>query len=154
LFRSCLPVSSGSRKVLDAAIAAGVSAVAMLLPTDEAERRSGVALDRVYLELGWKLLLAPVVDGGAWSQEQLAPAIGAVERWLEQGEKVLVHCSAGLGRTGLFLVCLTRRLTGLDAGGARSALEAARVPLLLTAYQGRIAELYSPEDPRHGGEPC
>jgi len=151
LFRSCLPVTGGSRKVLDAAITAGVGAVVMLLPPEEAEKRSGVALDRLYLDLGWKLLLVPVVDGGAWSQEQLVPAIGAVERWLDRGERVLVHCSAGLGRTGLFLTCLTRRLTGLDAQGAKDALEKARVPLLLTPWQRSVAEAYVPEDPRHEG---
>jgi hypothetical protein len=48
----------------------------------------------------------PVPDMGIPSLEELSGSIAAALARLRGGRKVLVHCGAGYGRTGLFLACL------------------------------------------------
>lgn len=147
VFRSPLPVTTDGSETLKEAIASGVTAVVQLLPSEEAARLSGMPLETFYRELGWKVLHLPIVDGGVCSLERLTPAVARVERWLEQGRKVLVHCSAGVGRTGLFLTCLTRRIARCDSRAAQDLLANAGVPLLLTPWQSGVARAYDPGDP-------
>jgi len=45
-------------------------------------------------------------DMGVPALGELAPAIAGALRALAEGKKILVHCGAGYGRTGLFLACL------------------------------------------------
>jgi len=41
-------------------------------------------------------------------------ALKVVEDYAGDGQNVAVHCMAGLGRTGLFLACLARRILGFS----------------------------------------
>lgn len=58
-------------------------------------------------------------DGEAWMAKAVDIA-GA----LRAGERVLVHCGAGIGRTGTFAICVLMAL-GLDRESARKAVRAA-----------------------------
>jgi atypical dual specificity phosphatase len=51
----------------------------------------------------WKHL--PVADFTAPTLEQVKQAITIIDRFLEDGLPVAIHCRAGLGRTGTILAC-------------------------------------------------
>jgi len=56
-------------------------------------------------EAGLLIVHEPVVDMEAPTQEQLDRCISAIDRAFEKNMGVGVHCTAGLGRTGVVLAC-------------------------------------------------
>ena len=72
-------------------------------------------------EAGLLIVHEPVVDMEAPTQEQLDRCISAIDRALEKKMGVAVHCTAGLGRTGVVLAChLVTRGMSADNAIARS----------------------------------
>lgn len=74
---------------------------------------------------GLRELHLPVPDFAPPSREQLAEGVAAIERALEAGERALVHCRAGLGRTGTLLACYLVR-HGFTAEGAIRGIRSLR----------------------------
>jgi atypical dual specificity phosphatase len=56
-------------------------------------------------DAGLLLFHVPMVDMEAPSLEQLEKCISAIERARQQEMGAVVHCGAGLGRTGVVLAC-------------------------------------------------
>ena len=97
------PVAEGALpQVLDSLRREGIGAIVSLTerPLDAAPIR----------EFEFEYLHVPVEDFTAPTAAQIDRVMAFIEGSLEAGHKVLVHCWAGIGRTGTMLACfLVRR---------------------------------------------
>jgi predicted protein tyrosine phosphatase len=66
---------------------------------------------------GIRLLHLPTADTAALSQERLRDGVAFVSEGLDGGERVLVHCQYGIGRSALLALCVlvSRGEAPLDA---------------------------------------
>jgi len=91
----CFPL----QRARDLAERHGISAVVDL----RAEARDD---DRLLREAGIELLHLPTADFEPASHEHLEAGVAFVRERLEHGEKVLIHCQHGIGRSALLALCV------------------------------------------------
>jgi protein-tyrosine phosphatase len=106
LCRSCLPNSKRydrEGEVFNKWQELGVDTVFTLLPWEEALARSGHNLELELLSNRFISFHHPVTDFGAWSLEEFRDIVTALEASIQSGNRVAVHCHAGVGRTGTII---------------------------------------------------
>lgn len=91
----------------------------------------------------------PVPDFHAPTQDQLAIAVATVVTAVTAGERVAIHCAAGLGRSGTVAACYLVEL-GQDGVAAIDSIRAVRPGAIETAEQTAAVMAYAAG--RTGGE--
>jgi len=93
-------------------------------------------------DAGLLVVHEPVEDMEAPGQEQLDRCVSAISRALESNMGVAVHCTAGLGRTGVVLACnlVTR---GMNAQNAMARIRRLRPGSIETDEQAKAVEEYA-----------
>lgn len=109
----------------------GGELIAALSALDEAGIKSILSLTEEPLDLpllrefGFAYMHLPVEDFTAPTQQQVESAVKFIDAGLGRDEGVLVHCRAGIGRTGTILACyLVSR--GLEPAAAIATVRRSR----------------------------
>lgn len=91
-----------------------VSVIVLLAEDKECLEKAKRDLRNLYREDGFKVIHLPIPDFGVPSQADLALAIQTTIRHARAGHNIAIHCSAGFGRTGMFVACLAKQVLGFS----------------------------------------
>lgn len=94
--------------------AADISAIVLLAEIAECKEKTGRDLLAVYREEGMAVFALPTPNYGIPSDGQLAEVLKQARERASDGHNILIHCSAGLGRTALFAALLAKDVLGLS----------------------------------------
>ena len=115
--------------------AADISAIVLLAEIAECKEKTGRDLLAVYREEGMAVFALPTPNYGIPSDGQLADVLKQARGRASDGHNVLIHCSAGLGRTALFAALLAKDVLGLSGREAIEWLGQHKPDALLTPSQ-------------------
>ena len=119
-----------------------ISTVVVLNFEEEHLQHSGRNLLNLYRQAGLRIIYAPVPDfstpeTGDWNQ-----ALFETIEALKNGENTVIHCHAGIGRTGMFAAMLTHELLALDSQEAIAWVRTYVPYAIDTDYQKSAVEDY------------
>lgn len=91
-----------------------ISVIVLLASDDECLHRTGRRLRPFYLKEGFQVLYLPIPDCSVPAQDDLEHAVAQTSAYAQAGHHIVVHCAAGIGRTGLFMASLAKRYLGFS----------------------------------------
>lgn len=90
-----------------------VSVIVLLAEDQECQAKARRDLRALYTQDGFTVVHLPIADFSIPDAQALRVALDATVREAQDGRHLAIHCSAGIGRTGLFAACLAKRLLNL-----------------------------------------
>ena len=97
-----------------------ISVVVVLAEDGECLEQRHCDLPALYSTQGFHVIHLPIPNYGVPLHGPLEIAITKTIAYANTSQSVLIHCSAGIGRTALFAVFLTMKVVGLSEGGMPS----------------------------------
>ena len=77
--------------------------------------RAGRNLKSLYLQEGFQVIHLPIPDFDVPSKEDLEEVVKKTVEHAQAARNILIHCHAGVGRTGLFVAYLAKQVLGLSS---------------------------------------
>lgn len=92
----------------------GIEVIIMLSEEYEYRQITGRDLKNLYTEDGYDVLHFPILDFSVPSREDLEPVVERAIQLAKEGRNIVVHCHAGVGRSGIFLATMARKVLGFS----------------------------------------
>lgn len=89
-----------------------IDIVVPLVTDEEVKKKAARDIYKVYAKEGLDVLKFTIPDLTSPSLEEVSTSIGRIVQQLLDGKRIVVHCNAGLGRTGVVLACVVARVEG------------------------------------------
>jgi protein-tyrosine phosphatase len=114
VYRSAMPYSTydPDGELISAYKNREVSTIVLLASYEECLRITDRDLRALYKAEGFDILYLPIPDFGIPDLGKLQAGVQEALSLSKSGQGIVIHCHAGLGRTGLFAACLAKQ--GLD----------------------------------------
>jgi protein-tyrosine phosphatase len=115
-FRSPMPFGPYNLhgEVYDCFCEEQIAVIVLLASDEECLNRTGCNLRALYLKEGFQVLYLPIPDFGVPTKDDLEQTVQQTIAYAQAGHHIVIHCSAGIGRTGLFMAYLAKRRLGLS----------------------------------------
>ena len=146
IYRSSLPHSplfDPRGDLLDAFVKAGVDVIVMLTPEEEVWEVTGRDLLKIYQSHGFDVIHAPVEDFSIPEPGAFQSPIKETLQAAQSGKRIVIHCQAGLGRTGMFAACLAKVVLDLSGEAAVQWIRRYVPDAVQTAQQYRFVENFT-----------
>jgi len=91
------------------------SLIVLLAEEGECIERTGRNLRSLYQQEGFQVIHLPIPDFDVPSRGDLEEAVKKTAEHAQTGQNIVIHCHAGLGRTGLFVAYLAKQVLGLSS---------------------------------------
>ena len=120
IFRSPMPYGDfdPEGKTLEAFQENNVSVIVLLAEEQEILNRIGRDLKTLYLSGGLEVIHLPIPNFDVPKKEELEQVLDLTVLHAKAGRNIVIHCYAGIGRTGLFVAYLARRIFGFSGAEA------------------------------------
>lgn len=120
IFRSPMPFSpyDHAGNALEIFRRQEVTLIVLLAEADECVYVTGRNLPALYVQAGFQVLHLPIPDGGVPSRRALTDLVTTIIQHAQAGQHIVIHCYAGIGRTGLVLAAMAKRVLGLSSDAA------------------------------------
>lgn len=117
IFRSAMPYSTydPNGELISEFKNREISTIVMLASDEESLRITGRDLHEIYEREGFEILYLPIPDFGTPDMPVLREAVKKTLANSQSGSGIVVHCHAGLGRTGMFAACLAKQGLGYSS---------------------------------------
>jgi protein-tyrosine phosphatase len=114
---------------------ATISVVVLLAEMEECREKAGRDLVALYHQKGLIVLPLPIPNYGVPQNDRLTDTLAEVITHVKRGKNILIHCSAGLGRTALFATLIAKNVLGLSGTEATQWIGRHKPDTLLTPSQ-------------------